>query len=69
MASHSGLTLACEALGARPECASTNSGGRTMMLVTAGLSLLATGIVAISFESLGAATVLFGLAALLLWLA
>jgi hypothetical protein len=36
------------------------------MLVTVGLWLLATGIVAISLESLGAATVLFVLAATLI---
>jgi hypothetical protein len=39
------------------------------MLVTVGLWLAATGIVALSLESLGAAAVLFGLAALLIRLA
>ncbi len=69
MASHSGLTLACEALGARPECASTNSGGRTLMLVTTGLWIAATGVVALSLESVGAALVFFGVAGLLIRLA
>jgi hypothetical protein len=39
------------------------------MLVTVGLWLGAAGIVALSLESLGAALVLFGLAALLIRLA
>jgi hypothetical protein len=36
------------------------------MLITTGLWLIAAGIVAISFESLGAALVLFGIAGWLL---
>jgi hypothetical protein len=36
------------------------------MLVTVGLWVLATGIVALSLESLGAALVLFGIAVLLI---
>jgi hypothetical protein len=36
------------------------------MLITTGLWLAATGIVALSFESLGAALVLFGIAGWLL---
>jgi hypothetical protein len=36
------------------------------MLVTAGLWVAATGIVAVSFESIGAALVLFGIAGLLI---
>jgi hypothetical protein len=36
------------------------------MLVTVGMWLVATGIVALSLESLGAALVLFGIAALLI---
>jgi hypothetical protein len=39
------------------------------MLVTVGLWVLATGIVALSLESVGATFVLFGLAALLIRLA
>jgi hypothetical protein len=39
------------------------------MLVTAGLWVAATGIVALSLESLGAALVLFGIAGLLIRLA
>jgi len=39
------------------------------MLITTGLCLAATGIVALSLESLGAALVFFGLAALLIRLA
>jgi len=39
------------------------------MLITGGLCLVATGIVALSFESTGAALVLFGLAGLLIRLA
>jgi hypothetical protein len=39
------------------------------MLVTVGLWLVATGIVALSLESAGAALVLFGLAGLLIRLA
>jgi hypothetical protein len=39
------------------------------MLITTGLCLAATGIVALSFESLGGALVLFGLAAVLIRLA
>jgi hypothetical protein len=39
------------------------------MLVTAGLWVAATGIVAVSFESIGAALVLFGIAGLLIRLA
>jgi hypothetical protein len=36
------------------------------MLVTAGLWLIATGVVALSFECVGAAVVFFGVAALLI---
>jgi hypothetical protein len=36
------------------------------MLVTTGLWLVATGIVAVSFESTGAALVFFGIAGLLI---
>jgi hypothetical protein len=61
MASHGGLTPAQEA-----ERAHENSGGRTVMLVTAGLCVAATGIVAVSLESFGAALVLFGIAGWLL---
>ena len=39
------------------------------MLVTAGMWVAATGVVAVSLESLGGALVLFGLAALLIRLA
>jgi hypothetical protein len=39
------------------------------MLVTVGLWVAATGIVALSLESLGAALVLFGIAGLLIRLA
>jgi hypothetical protein len=39
------------------------------MLVTAGLWVAATRIVAVSFESIGAALVLFGIAGLLIRLA
>jgi hypothetical protein len=39
------------------------------MLVTAGLWVAATGVVALSFESIGAALVFFGLAGLLIHLA
>jgi len=39
------------------------------MLVTAGLWVAATGIMAVSFESIGAALVLFGIAGLLIRLA
>jgi hypothetical protein len=66
MASHGGLTLAQEAVGTCRECASTNSGRRAIMLVTTGLWLVATGIVALSLESFGAALVLFGIAGWLL---
>ena len=69
MASHSGLTLAKEALVAELECATKNSGKRTIMLVTAGLWVAATGIVALSLESVGAALVFFGVAGLLIRLA
>ena len=34
--------------------------GRTIMLVTAGLWIAATGVVALSFECVGAAVVFFG---------
>jgi hypothetical protein len=37
-----------------------------MMLVTTGVWLVATGLVALSLESVGAALVLFGIAGLLL---
>jgi hypothetical protein len=40
-----------------------------MMMVTTGLWLAAAGIVALSFESLGVALVLFGIAGLLMRLA
>jgi hypothetical protein len=66
MASHGSLTLAQEAIGTRDECASTNSDRGTMMLITAGLCLAATGIVAVSLESIGTALVLFGIAGLLI---
>ena len=62
MASNGALTLAREAIGICRECASANSGRRTLMLITTGLWLIAAGIVALSFESLGAALVLFGIA-------
>ena len=62
MASHGGLTLAHAALGARLECCGTNTVGRTIMLVTTGLWLVAIGIVALSLESFGVALVLFGIA-------
>jgi hypothetical protein len=39
------------------------------MLVTTGLWIAATGVVAVSFESIGAALVLFGIAGLLIRLA
>jgi hypothetical protein len=39
------------------------------MLVTTGLLVAAAGIVAVSFESIGAALVLFGIAGLLIRLA
>jgi hypothetical protein len=39
------------------------------MLVTTGLWVAAAGIVAVSFESIGAALVLFGIAGLLIRLA
>jgi hypothetical protein len=39
------------------------------MLVTTGLWVAATGVVALSFESIGAALVLFGIAGLLIRLA
>jgi hypothetical protein len=60
------LTLTQEAIGTRRECASTNSGRRTLMLVTTGLWVAATGIVALSLESFGVALALFGLAGWLL---
>jgi hypothetical protein len=69
MASHGGLALVQEALGARLECASKNSGKRTIMLITAGLWAAATGMVALSLESVGAALVIFGIAGLLIRLA
>ena len=53
-------------IGMCRERPSTNSGGRTIMLVTTGLWLAAIGIVALSFASLGAALVLFGIAGWLL---
>jgi len=40
-----------------------------MMLITAGLWVAATGIVALSLESVGAALVFFGIAGLLIRLA
>jgi hypothetical protein len=40
-----------------------------MMLVTTGLWIAATGIVWLSFENIGAALVLFGIAGLLIGLA
>lgn len=40
-----------------------------MMLVTVGLWVAATGIAALSFESIGAALMLFGIAGLLIRLA
>jgi hypothetical protein len=43
--------------------------GATNMLVTTALWIAAAGIVAVSFESIGAALVLFGIAGLLIRLA
>jgi hypothetical protein len=69
MASDGGLKATQEAVGKGCEDSASNSGGRTLMLITTGLCLAATGIVALSFESLGGALVLFGLAAVLIRLA
>jgi hypothetical protein len=69
MVPHGGLTLAHEAIGTRRERCDAHPGRRTMMLVTVGLWVAATGIVALSLESVGAALVCFGVAALLIRLA
>ena len=67
MASHGGLTLDQEAVGTtRPERCDPSSDRGAMMLVTTGVWLVATGLVALSLESVGAALVLFGIAGLLL---
>jgi hypothetical protein len=65
MASHGGLALAQEALGTQLECASTKSGRRKIML-TLGLVLLATGLVALSLECVGVTAVFFVIAATLI---
>jgi hypothetical protein len=44
------LRRATAVIGTRRECASRNSGGTTLMSVSLGLWLAATGIVAVSFE-------------------
>jgi hypothetical protein len=68
VASHSGLTIAQETFsaGREHECIGANSSRNTLMLATLGLWIVATGIVALSFECLGAALVLFGIAGLLI---
>jgi hypothetical protein len=65
MASHGGLSLAQEAIGVHHKCANTNP-CRSTLMVTIGLCVAATGIVALSLESVGAALVLFGFAGWLL---
>ena len=50
----------------RQQCAQQSLKGAADMLVTTGLCIAATGIVAVSFESFGAALVLFGVAGLLI---
>ena len=59
MASYGGVTAAYEAFGSRSEHASWRT-----VVVTLGLWLAA--ILALSFESLGVALVLFGIAGLLI---
>jgi hypothetical protein len=49
----------------RPLASETRDNRRTLM-ISLGLLLAATGIVAVSFESFGAALVLFGIAGLLI---
>jgi hypothetical protein len=65
MAPHGCLTAAQEAIGTKREHCGSHSDG-TALMISLGLWIAATGIVALSFECLGAALVLFGIAGWLL---
>jgi hypothetical protein len=64
-APHGGLTAAHEAVSPKRDRGGSHSGRRTPM-ITVALCLAATGMVAISLESLGVATSLWGIALLLI---
>jgi hypothetical protein len=65
MASHGGLAPAREAIGIWRDRFAGHQ-GRGALMITLGLWIIATGIVALSFECLGAALVLFGIAGFLI---
>jgi hypothetical protein len=62
MASHGGLKAAQEAVGTRRE----RCGSGSAIMISIAMCLAATGIVALSLESFGAAVVFFGIAVLLI---
>ena len=65
MAPHRGLTAAHEAISSRCDRCGSRSVRRTLM-ITLALGLAATGMLALSLESLGVATALWGVAVLLM---